>query len=64
MPAMDLEVLTANGLRQHDEDIREHSGPRGRQFSVAIDSQLQSQAASKTHVALFCVSEWAIESSF
>ena len=59
---MDPEVLTANGQLQHDEDIRERDGSRGRQFSV--DSQLWSQAASKTHVAPFCMSEWAIESRF
>ena len=64
---MDPEVLTANrnrtaaARRRHDQICREHSGSHA-QFSV--DSQLQSQAASKTHIALFCISEWFIKGRF
>ena len=41
---------------------RERSSLRARQFSV--DSQLHSRAASKTHVSLFCMTQWAIERMF
>ena len=46
--SMDLEVLTAKGQLPHDKAWRSLL-----MSTISVDSQLQSQAASETHVALF-----------